>query len=948
MKKYIIASVLLASVLIPATSFAQTLPSDIDPTPATGGCISIVNNLRYQSRDVSTNGEVSTLQDFLQSKNYLHTEPTGYFGLLTLQAVKDFQSANGINATGFVGPITRGKIKALTCGAGTGTGTTTTTIIPGCANGALYSSQTGEKCTTTTTTYPPGCTSNQGYSTTTGQPCSSSSVVISGVSGPQTLNVGQQGTWKVTAYDKNGGNLSYSVNWGDEYLYAANSSAANQTSALQQSATFTHSYAQAGIYTPVFTVDNNNGQGAKTSLSVNVGNVTTACALSAKVTKTYLANNNTEWGFYVVVDAKNPPAVSEGWTTDFQGYVPSVTAYGVEKLYGNFFTSSGPLQFTPRDQSDSNCRTNITVYPPSSNSSITVLSPNGGETINISNPVTITLRSNSAYPAKHYINLVDETMGTSHSLDSLLGSYGVSFTQDQINQSQQSITVTIPDSYNLNTNDHYKIEICVNNLCDKSDSYFKIVSGTVNSLAITTSSPLPNGKVGTIYKAYLYATQGFDPYYWSIYSGSLPSGLMFTASDDCGIMNSGKSNVSNCILIYGTPTNAGTFVFTAAVTNGVSAGVGTKQFTLTVDPATTNKLTASSAEIINSHSTYTAGQTIKFSVRGIASDGSIASPSKGFHVQSAMKAADPVYTYVPVQINGVYQSFNATYNYSTSLWDVTMTAPSDSSKVYTIDAAFYCSNPQLGCSDGQINESFTFTISAQPSTLTASASASYNGDTVSAKNGSTSPTSGSTLNVPLNAQVTISWTTNSTADATNCNVFYKKPDGSSGNGVYFASGASGSQVTGTGYLPALSMAGLWQFLPQCSNGSTSPTTATATVGVNVSSVIGQCEYPAPPQGYHYEGGQPYPICGAYLVADYDIGIVQGAETFNFTQVLKLGSTGSEVEALQNLLNIKGYNSGEVDGYFGSATETAVIKFQLANGLSGDGIVGTQTREILNR
>src|SRR3989338_7054410 len=70
-----------------------------------------------------------------------------------------------------------------------------------------------------------------------------------------------------------------------------------------------------------------------------------------------------------------------------------------------------------------------------------------------------------------------------------------------------------------------------------------------------------------------------------------------------------------------------------------------------------------------------------------------------------------------VQINGAYQSFNANYNSSAGYWDVTMTAPSDASQTYKIEAAFYCSNSSSGCSSGQINKSFTFTVSSavQPS-----------------------------------------------------------------------------------------------------------------------------------------------------------------------------------------------------------------------------------------
>jgi peptidoglycan hydrolase-like protein with peptidoglycan-binding domain len=54
------------------------------------------------------NDEVRELQEKLRSLGFFtfHTS-TGYFGPITLAAVKAFQTANGIPATGFVGPLTR-------------------------------------------------------------------------------------------------------------------------------------------------------------------------------------------------------------------------------------------------------------------------------------------------------------------------------------------------------------------------------------------------------------------------------------------------------------------------------------------------------------------------------------------------------------------------------------------------------------------------------------------------------------------------------------------------------------------------------------------------------------------------------------------------------------------------------------------------------------------------
>lgn len=58
-------------------------------------------------------------------------------------------------------------------------------------------------------------------------------------------------------------------------------------------------------------------------------------------------------------------------------------------------------------------------------------------------------------------------------------------------------------------------------------------------------------------------------------------------------------------------------------------------------------------------------------------------------------------------------------------------------------------------------------------------------------------------------------------------------------------------------------------------------------------------------------------------------------------VLKLGSRGNEVKALQEKLNLK------ADGIFGPLTEEAVKDFQRSNGLEVDGIVGANTLSKLN-
>ena len=71
--------------------------------------------------------------------------------------------------------------------------------------------------------------------------------------------------------------------------------------------------------------------------------------------------------------------------------------------------------------------------------------------------------------------------------------------------------------------------------------------------------------------------------------------------------------------------------------------------------------------------------------------------------------------------------------------------------------------------------------------------------------------------------------------------------------------------------------------------------------------------------------------------------IQIVSKFVFTSFLKYGSTGNEVSELQKSLKMF-----SVDGKFGSLTEKAVKLFQLNNNLKVDGLVGIQTRAVLNK
>src|SRR5207249_12193653 len=87
-----------------------------------------------------------------------------------------------------------------------------------------------------------------------------------------------------------------------------------------------------------------------------------------------------------------------------------------------------------------------------------------------------------------------------------------------------------------------------------------------SQLAINTAPNLPSGSTGTFYSQTISASGGVTPYSWSITLGALPAGMTLNASSG---------------VISGTPTNAGTFNFTAQVTDRASV-TANKQFTLQV------------------------------------------------------------------------------------------------------------------------------------------------------------------------------------------------------------------------------------------------------------------------------------------------------------------------------------------------------------------------------
>ena len=80
-------------------------------------CINLNSNIAIGSKDVHySTPDVTKLQNFLVSKGLLTATPNGFFGNDTQLAVKLFQKNNGLEVTGFAGPLTRNKISNISCG----------------------------------------------------------------------------------------------------------------------------------------------------------------------------------------------------------------------------------------------------------------------------------------------------------------------------------------------------------------------------------------------------------------------------------------------------------------------------------------------------------------------------------------------------------------------------------------------------------------------------------------------------------------------------------------------------------------------------------------------------------------------------------------------------------------------------------------------------------------
>jgi len=99
---------------IAATAEAETYTtttSTVLTYPIEAGCLI----LPYSLGIGSSGSSVLSLQNFLNQHGYMSYQSTGYYGVITFSSVARFQAAHGISAIGYVGPLTRARIQAVSC-----------------------------------------------------------------------------------------------------------------------------------------------------------------------------------------------------------------------------------------------------------------------------------------------------------------------------------------------------------------------------------------------------------------------------------------------------------------------------------------------------------------------------------------------------------------------------------------------------------------------------------------------------------------------------------------------------------------------------------------------------------------------------------------------------------------------------------------------------------------
>lgn len=112
----LLAQITTLTAQIKALQGQAVVPSVV-PDFSNGGKHRICTLLERNLSQGIRGDDVKELQSFLRQEGYLNAEATGYFGVLTSEAVRRWQAAQGVDAVGIIGPKTRERIRVWCGGA---------------------------------------------------------------------------------------------------------------------------------------------------------------------------------------------------------------------------------------------------------------------------------------------------------------------------------------------------------------------------------------------------------------------------------------------------------------------------------------------------------------------------------------------------------------------------------------------------------------------------------------------------------------------------------------------------------------------------------------------------------------------------------------------------------------------------------------------------------------
>jgi len=316
--------------------------------------------------------------------------------------------------------------------------------------------------------------------------------VITGVGGPTTLKISEVGTWTINAYDPDGNYLTYNIDWGDNPIVYNQGS----TATTVQSTSLQHSYSNSGTYTIIFTVKDDQGAITKSTITVNIQ----ASIQTCKVTSNNCLSNE-ECCSNVCVRSKestigtcqNRVITSTCTESDNDDIYTKGTIFGLSNVgvswdktiyiesYDDCEIESNPNTNLPNTLyeyyciKDSNGRmifasNSVTCANGCANGacirqtiipSVTVLSPNGGETYNAGQQVTIRWRTNNIKVNPNtLVAIMDDRISDWQTL-SLFGSvpalnYAKLVSSNSNNENVYEYTFTVPSTFRDSLPAQYK------------------------------------------------------------------------------------------------------------------------------------------------------------------------------------------------------------------------------------------------------------------------------------------------------------------------------------------------------------------------------------------------------------------------------------------------------------------------------------------------------------